>query len=82
MSETPPAWDPALATRQTRCERCGTEFGCRNLGEVGSCWCSKEDFRLPLPLPEGVGPFADYLCPKCIREVAAELKAMGAGPAA
>src|SRR5574340_452760 len=47
MTETTGGWDPARATRQTRCERCGTTFGCRNLGEEGSCWCSLEAFRLP-----------------------------------
>jgi hypothetical protein len=80
MSEKSTAWDPALATRQTRCERCGTTFGCRNLGESGSCWCSMEEFRLPVPLPDGVGPFEDCLCPSCLREVAAELKRRGLAP--
>lgn len=76
------AWDPALATRQLRCERCGSTFGCRNNGEVGSCWCSREEFRLPVPLPDAAGAFADCLCPSCLREVAAELRARGYGPAA
>ncbi|HEX9043536.1 MAG TPA: cysteine-rich CWC family protein [Candidatus Limnocylindrales bacterium] len=75
MTETTGRWDPARATRQTRCERCGTTFGCRNLGEEGSCWCSLEAFRLPVPLPEGVGPFGDCLCPACLRSIAAELAA-------
>jgi uncharacterized protein len=82
MTDLTDGWDPALATRQLRCERCGTGFGCRNLGESDACWCSLEAFRLPLPLPEGVGPFEDCLCPRCLREIAAELRAMGAGPAA
>lgn len=80
MSETVNGWDPALATRRLRCERCGTEFGCRNEGDAGSCWCSLEEFRLPLPLPEGVGPYGDCLCPACLREVVAELRALGYGP--
>jgi hypothetical protein len=80
LSETDTGWDPALATRQMRCERCGRVFGCRNLGETGECWCSMEAFRLPVPLPEGVGPFEDCLCPVCIREIAAELQARGLGP--
>lgn len=67
-------WDPTLATRQLRCERCGTTFGCRDQGEEGSCWCSREAFRLPVPLPEGVGPYADCLCPTCLRAVADELR--------
>ena len=82
MTEAVNGWDPSLATRQTTCERCGTMFGCRNLGEVRSCWCSLEEFRLPVPLPEGVGPYGDCLCPTCIRDIAAELRAMGYGPAA
>jgi len=77
MTET---WPQSLATRQTRCERCGSTFGCRNLGEAGSCWCSREAFRLPVPLPEGVGPYEDCLCPTCIRDIAAELRALGHGP--
>jgi hypothetical protein len=82
VTEPTTGWDPALATRQWRCERCGSVFGCRNLGEAGSCWCSKEDFRLPLPLPDGTGPFEDCLCPTCLREIAAQLRAQGHGPAA
>lgn len=82
MTESTTDWDPALATRQWRCERCGTVFGCRNTGEAEGCWCSNEAFRLPLPLPEGVGPFEDCLCPTCLREIAAELRAKGHGPAA
>lgn len=80
MGELTGSWDPALATRQWQCERCGTVFGCANLGVEGSCWCSREEFRLPLPLPEGVGPFEECLCPSCLREVAAQLRAMGHGP--
>ncbi len=80
MTEPTGSWDPALASRQTRCERCGAVFGCRNLGD-GLCWCSAEAFRLPVPLPEGVGPYRDCLCPACLREVAAELRALGLGPA-
>ena len=80
MTDTYAGWDPSLATRQSTCERCGTQFGCRNLGEEGSCWCSNEAFRLPVPLPEGVGPFGDCLCPRCLREVAEELRAKGHGP--
>lgn len=74
-SEMTRGWDPTMATRVTRCERCGTAFGCRNLGEAGTCWCSLETFRCPVPLPEGIGPFDDCLCPACLRAVAAELRA-------
>lgn len=72
MSATDEPWDPNLATRQMQCERCGSEFGCRDKGEAGSCWCSREAFRLPLP--DGTGPYADCLCAKCLREFAAELE--------
>ncbi len=82
MSETSDTWDPSMATRQLRCDRCGAIFGCRNLGEEGSCWCSLEPFRLPVPLPEGVGPFEDCLCPACLRTIAAELRALGHAPGA
>ena len=82
MTEPDNTWDPALATRQWRCERCGTVFGCRNLGDAENCWCSQEAFQLPVPLPDDVGPFEDCLCPRCLREIAAELKAKGRGPGA
>jgi hypothetical protein len=81
MTDAADTWDPALATRQLRCERCGTVFGCRNLGETGSCWCSMEAFQLPMPLPENAGPFEDCLCPTCLRAIAAELQSKGHGPA-
>ena len=81
MTDSISGWDPSLATRQWRCERCGATFGCANKGEVGSCWCSQETFRLPVPLPDDVGPFGDCLCPTCLREIAQELRAKGHGPA-
>ena len=74
MSDDLNGWDPALATRQMSCERCGTGFGCKDKGEAGTCWCSLESFKLPQPLPDAVGPFGDCLCPKCLREVAAQLE--------
>lgn len=83
MDEMLRAWDPSLATRRTRCERCGAVFGCRNTGDPDDphdCWCSLAEFRLPVPLPEGVGPFEDCLCPACLRAVVAELRAKGHGP--
>jgi hypothetical protein len=73
-------WTPDKATRQQTCERCGTSFGCTDKGPAGSCWCSEEEFRLPVPLPPDVGPYGDCLCPDCIRMVAAELKEKGYGP--
>ena len=74
MTDLTPGWDPKLATRQNQCERCGTTFGCRDKGAEGECWCSREAFKLPVPLPEGVGPYGDCLCPACLREVADELR--------
>ncbi|MHB0928326.1 MAG: cysteine-rich CWC family protein [Candidatus Nanopelagicales bacterium] len=74
MSDDLHGWDPALATRQMTCERCGSAFGCRDKGEAGSCWCSREAFKLPIPLPEGAGEYTDCLCPSCLREVAAQLR--------
>lgn len=71
----------AAASRRIACSRCGAEFGCRNDGS-GRCWCGQEAFRLPVPLPPGVGPFDDCLCPDCIRIVAGELTALGHGPQA
>jgi hypothetical protein len=65
-------WSPADATRTLACERCGASFGCTT-GAAGSCWCSEEAFRLPVPLPDGVGPYGDCLCPDCLRAVAADL---------
>ena len=56
------------------CERCGSAFTCTT---GGPCWCSGEDFRLPLTT-EG-GP-ADCLCPACLKLYALELKAKGLGP--
>lgn len=64
-----PAFEP---WRQLVCERCGHSFGCNNDGS-GRCWCGQESFRLPQPLPPGVGPFGDCLCPTCLRAIAAEL---------
>lgn len=79
---TPP--DPLSALppmRKLACSRCGAEFGCQNKGPRGSCWCSKEDVRLPQPLPAEFAGIADCLCPDCLRAVAAELRARGYGPA-
>jgi hypothetical protein len=73
-------WTAADATRTLVCERCGAPFGCTSNGEADSCWCSEETFRLPVPLPDGVGPYGDCLCPSCLAGVAAELRALGHGP--
>jgi hypothetical protein len=75
-------WAPADATRSLVCERCGEAFGCTSNGRADSCWCSEASFRLPVPLPPGVGPYGDCLCPGCMQAVAAELLALGHGPGA
>ncbi len=82
MTDTAPGWDRGLADRQLRCERCGTVFGCRNLSEGDACWCALEPDALPVPLPVGAGPYEDCLCPRCLRELAADLRARGHGPRA
>ena len=66
--------------RRVCCERCGTRFGCNAGGPVGSCWCARESFSLPQPLPQEFAALADCVCPACLREVAAELAGRGLGP--
>ncbi len=68
--------DPA-GRRELTCERCGARFGCR---PAGGCWCNREAFRLPVPLPEPFTDFGDCLCPACLRDVAAALGGAAAGP--
>ena len=58
--------------RTLACARCGGGFGCN---PVGACWCGSEDFKLPVPLPGKYAAFGDCLCPGCLREIAAELRA-------
>jgi hypothetical protein len=50
-------------SRQVVCSRCGTEFTC---ALAGSCWCTDEDVRLPMPL-DG----EDCLCRECLRQAVA-----------
>ena len=57
--------------RTLTCSRCDGAFGCN---PVGKCWCSDESFKLPSPLPGTFASYGDCLCPKCLREVAEELK--------
>jgi len=71
---------PGTGSRSLTCGRCGASFGCTNDGPRGSCWCSDEAFKLPVPLPAGFGPYADCLCPTCLRAIAEELRAAGHGP--
>ena len=74
-----PAVEPRKEPRTLACARCGTDLICTS-GTGKPCWCGQESFALPLPLPEGVGPYGDCLCPDCLREVAGELRALGHGP--
>ena len=59
---------PKPRPRTLACARCGAEFGC-TLG--GPCWCSDEDFQLPM---DAAGEGVDCLCPTCLRALALELK--------
>jgi len=62
-SEIPPS-------RRLSCAGCGTEFTC---SLSGPCWCSEEDFRMPMPL-DG----SDCLCPDCLRKAAARATGLAA----
>ncbi|HWM80427.1 MAG TPA: cysteine-rich CWC family protein [Pseudolabrys sp.] len=55
----------APTARRVACAGCGTVFGC---GLSGSCWCSDEDYRMPLP----DNAAEDCLCPDCLRKKATE----------
>ncbi|PDT75902.1 cysteine-rich CWC family protein [Bradyrhizobium sp. C9] len=56
--------------RQLACTACGSEFSC---SLTGSCWCSDESFRLPIPVDGG-----DCLCPSCLRKLAEQQAAVSA----
>jgi hypothetical protein len=58
-------------SRNLTCGRCGTTFAC---SPFEKCWCSDEDFRLPVPLPEPYRSFGDCLCANCLRTIATELR--------
>ncbi|MGC1355902.1 MAG: cysteine-rich CWC family protein [Xanthobacteraceae bacterium] len=51
--------------RRLVCENCGAEFACSR-DDVSACWCAKESYRLPSPLPPEIGTFKDCLCPQCL----------------
>ena len=70
----------AGANRRLACERCGEAFACNAGGPPGLCWCSQEAFSLPQPLPQEFASLGDCVCPRCLREVAAELAERGMGP--
>ncbi|QOZ31728.1 hypothetical protein XH92_08445 [Bradyrhizobium sp. CCBAU 53421] len=56
--------------RRLACTACGSEFSC---SPAGSCWCSDESFRLPMPADGG-----DCLCPACLRKLAEQQAAVSA----
>ncbi len=64
--------DLPTTERRLICESCGQEFGCGR-DNIGACWCNDEAYRLPLPAAGD--PAADCLCPACLRQAAARLKA-------
>jgi len=74
MTTSVAAEDKKGRDRAVSCERCGAPFTC-TLG--GLCWCGQEEFKLPLTT---VGGPSDCLCPSCLKDYAAELKAKVLGP--
>jgi hypothetical protein len=69
-----------MAPNRLTCERCGGEFYC-SPSSGDECWCAKETFRVPVPLPLEAGGISSCLCPSCLRLAAWELIAAGIGPA-
>ena len=67
-----------MAPNRIACERCGCEFDC-SLSKAGKCWCAKETFRLPVPLPPEAGDIRGCLCPSCLRLAARALIGAGVG---
>ncbi|WP_342726541.1 cysteine-rich CWC family protein [Bradyrhizobium sp. B097] len=61
--------EPA-SPRRLACTACGSEFSC---SLTGSCWCSDESFRLPMPADS-----SDCLCPACLRKLAEQQAAVSA----
>jgi hypothetical protein len=47
--------------------------------ESGECWCAKETFRFPMPLPPEAGDIRGCLCPSCLRLAAHALIVAGVG---
>jgi Cysteine-rich CWC len=72
MPREPEQPDSTAGERRLICESCGQEFGCAR-DNIAECWCNAEAYRLPLP-PAG-GRTAGCLCPSCLRQAAARLKA-------
>jgi hypothetical protein len=58
--------------RRLVCEGCGQEFGCAR-DNIAECWCNAKAYRLPLPTAGTRA--ADCLCPACLGQAAARLKA-------
>jgi hypothetical protein len=57
----------SATARRVTCAGCGTVFGC---GLTGDCWCTSEDYRMPLPDNDA----DDCLCPDCLRKKALVLR--------
>src|SRR6202020_1571796 len=67
----------AMPPNRVTCERCRAEFECSASGET-ECWCVRETYRLPMPLPLEADPVTTCLCPSCLR-AAARLRAATPG---
>jgi hypothetical protein len=58
--------DQAMANDRIACQRCGCELDFSPSTET-QCWCAKEAFRVPMPLPREAGDVRGCLCPSCLR---------------
>jgi hypothetical protein len=66
--------DLEKAEKRLTCERCGQEFGCSR-DSIADCWCNAEPYRLPMSSRAEADRSVDCLCPACLRETAARLRA-------
>jgi len=73
MPHEPDQLDFTATERRLICEGCGQEFRCAR-DNIGACWCNAEVYRLPLPAA-GARAADCCLCPACLRQAAARLKA-------
>jgi hypothetical protein len=64
-----------MARRRIACKRCGREFDCSPSGN-GECWCTKETYRVPMPVAPKAGGAESCLCPSCLRLTASALTAV------
>ena len=63
----PAPTEPSLLPRHLACARCGTAFQCGTGGSGGTCWCTDEAYKMPVP----VDTSEDCMCPTCLRAAAA-----------